>query len=215
MADYLLHESLQRTPEAMERLRQASVTVLGAGALGANLAETLARTGLGTLKVIDRDRVEEHNLSTQPYYKGDVGSFKARILAASLYRAVGAKVEGVTRELEAGNISKLLEGSRLVVDCFDNSASRRLVTDFCLERGLPCLHAGLAAGYAEVIWNEDYRVPSPTGEDDCNYPLARNLVQLAVAVAAEVLVNFLLTGERRAYTVTLRDLAVKPYDFCD
>jgi molybdopterin/thiamine biosynthesis adenylyltransferase len=44
------------------------VTVCGAGALGANITENLARSGAGSLVVIDRDRIEERNLSTQPYY---------------------------------------------------------------------------------------------------------------------------------------------------
>ncbi len=48
----------------MQRLRQVLVTVCGAGALGANLAENLARQGFTRIRVIDRDRVEERNLST-------------------------------------------------------------------------------------------------------------------------------------------------------
>lgn len=208
MTSYFLHEELYRSPEAIRRLQGAQATICGAGALGANLAESLARVGVGRLKVIDRDRVEPHNLSTQPYYKSDVGSFKARILAASLHRALGTKVEAAAQELDARNVGRLLEGSQLVVDCFDNHLARKLVTE---NTPGPCLHAGLAEGYAEVIWNEDYRVPADQGADDCNYPLARNLVQLAVAVAAEVVLDFLLTGQRRSYTLTLKDLSIRPY----
>ncbi len=85
------------------------------------------------------------------------------------------------------------------------------MTDHCAASGTPCLHAGLAADYAEVIWNEEYRVPSAANDDVCDYPLARNLVMLAAAVACEAIVSYVATGERRAFTLTLRDIAVSPF----
>jgi molybdopterin/thiamine biosynthesis adenylyltransferase len=196
----------------MATIRELPVTVCGAGALGANLTETLARQGFARLTVIDRDRVEERNLSTQPYYKSDIGAFKAKILTNSLYRALGVAVTGKSEELTAANASKLLTGSGLVVDTFDNSVGRQAVTDACAASGLPCLHVGLAAGYAEVLWNEVYRVPSAVNDDICDYPLARNLVTLAVSVAAEVIVRYAATTERANYTVTLGDFAVRSFD---
>src|SRR5436305_8483709 len=117
------HEQLYRSAELMARLREMKVTICGAGALGANIAESLARSGFGRLTVIDRDRVEERNLSTQPYFRSDVGAAKAKILANSLYRAVGAAVEARTETLTPENATKLLRGSELVIDVFDNSSS--------------------------------------------------------------------------------------------
>jgi molybdopterin/thiamine biosynthesis adenylyltransferase len=55
--------------------------------LGANIAERLARSGFWQLRVIDRDRIEERNLSTQPYYRSDIDAFIAKIIANNLYRA--------------------------------------------------------------------------------------------------------------------------------
>jgi len=201
----------------MAKLKEFPVTICGAGALGANLAENLARAGFGKLKVIDRDRIEERNLSTQPYYRSDVGAFKARILANNLYRAIGTKVEAETKELTAANAAQLLKGSGLIVDVFDNSTSRQVVKDYgdnaphhWRDRTrVPCLHAGLSADYAEVIWNEVYRVPSDVNDDVCDYPLARTLVVLTVAVACEVIVSFVATGEQRHFTITLKDLSVQ------
>jgi molybdopterin/thiamine biosynthesis adenylyltransferase len=205
------HEQLYRQRAVMDRLRGFPVTVCGAGALGANIVESLARQGFGRLRVIDRDRIEERNLSTQPYYRSDVGAFKAKILGNTLYRALGVTVEARTEELTAANAGKLLARSGLVVDTFDNSGVRQAVKDTCESAGLPCLHAGLAADYAEVIWNEVYRVPSPAQDDVCDYPLARNLVTLAVAVTCETVVAFVATGERRSHTATLGDFAIRPF----
>jgi len=207
------HEQLYRTSEIMAKLRDLPVTICGAGALGANITENLARSGFAKLKVIDRDRIEERNLSTQPYYRSDVGAFKTKILANNLYRALAVKVDVISQELTADNAEKLLGKSGLVVDTFDNSIGRGAIKNCCATGNIPCLHVGLATDYAEIIWNENYRVPSAINDDVCDYPLARNLVMLAVAVSCEVIVNFAATGKRDNFTVTLGDFAVKLMDF--
>jgi molybdopterin/thiamine biosynthesis adenylyltransferase len=205
------HEQLYRTAELMQHLQAFPITICGAGALGANLVENLARSGFGTLRVIDRDRVEERNLSTQPYYKTDIGAYKAKILANSLYRALGIAIEAKTKELTPDNCAQLLHSDGLIVETFDNSRSRQAVKEYCQQENLPCLHVGLASDYAEIIWNEAYRVPSPVQDDICDYPLARNLVFLAIAVASETIVQFVAAQARHSYTVTLRDFAIQPF----
>ncbi len=206
------HEQLHRTPALMAQMKDFPVTVCGAGALGANLTENLARSGFCKLVVIDRDRIEERNLSTQPYYKSDVGAYKAKILTNTLYRALGVTVDGRSKELTAANAPQLLRDTSLVIDTFDNSVARQAVKDYCKEAKLPCLHVGLASDYAEVLWNDIYRVPSSANDDVCDYPLARNLVMLTVAVACEVIITFVASGQRQSFTVTLGDFAVKPFE---
>lgn len=202
-------EALYRTPDAMARLKGRLVVVCGAGALGANLAESLARCGVDRLRVIDRDRIEEHNLSTQPYSTDDVGAFKAEVLSYHLYRAVGVEAEYEIKEMTMANAVKLIKDSALVVDCFDNSASRRLLHEATRALSLPCLHAGMADACGEVLWNEQYRVPSDRGDDVCDYPLARNLVTLTATVLSETVLRYLMAGERTNWTITLGDLRVQ------
>ncbi|MGK7922397.1 MAG: ThiF family adenylyltransferase [Trichodesmium sp.] len=203
------HEQLYRSPEIMTKLKNLSVTICGSGALGANITENLARSGFSKLRVIDYDRIEEHNLSTQPYYRSDIGAFKVKILTNTLYRALGIKIDSQSQKLTVENASKLLANSELVIDTFDNSISRKAVKNYCTNSDISCLHVGLAADYAEIIWNENYRVPSPVNDDICDYPLARNLVMLTVAVACETVINFAVTTEQHNFTVTLGDFAVK------
>src|SRR4051812_14682189 len=101
---FFLHETRYRDlAPAADRL----ITICGAGALGANLAETLARMGLRRLRVIDHDRIEAHNLSTQPWVQQDIGEPKARVLANMLYRAVGARVEAQPTTFTTGNAGAL------------------------------------------------------------------------------------------------------------
>ncbi|OUL20399.1 thiamine biosynthesis protein ThiF [Nostoc sp. RF31YmG] len=203
------HEQLYRSNAVMAKLKNYPITICGAGALGANIAENLARSGFDKLTVIDRDRIEERNLSTQPYYRSDVGAFKAKILANNLYRAIGTKVDAKTKELTSANAAQLLQDSQLIIDVFDNSLARQAVKDYADRSKIPCLHIGLAADYAEVIWNDVYRVPSDVNDDVCDYPLARNLVMLTVAVACEEVIAFIATQEQRNFTITLKDMAVQ------
>jgi molybdopterin/thiamine biosynthesis adenylyltransferase len=209
MADRLHHERIYRGTEAVARLAAARVALCGAGALGSHLADNLVRQGVGRLRVIDRDRVEEHNVGTQLYGEAEVGVRKVEALRSRLFHAAGVEIDAVGKELTERNARALLREACVVIDAFDNSASRRLVQETCRVEGLACLHVGLFADYAEVIWDEDYRVPADTADDVCDYPLARNLVLLAVAVASEVLLRFVAAGQRTSWSLTLRDLTLR------
>ena len=212
MASKFLHEEAYRGKDKLARLASVPVTLCGAGALGSLLADNLARQGLRQWKVIDRDRVEEHNVGTQLYGEAEIGSWKVEALRNRIFRAVGVEIEGVTKEMNDRNSRTFLKGSGLVLDTFDNSAGRRLIQEQCRADGFPCLHIGLFADYAEAIWDEPYRVPSDVTGDVCDYPLARNLVLLAVAVASELVIRYILDGPKTDWSITLRDFAVRPLE---
>lgn len=203
------HEELHRTAAVMKQLKSFPVTICGAGALGGNLTENLARTGLTQIKVIDGDRIEERNLSTQPYYQSDVGAYKVKILTNTLYRALGISLQSINQRLTDDTVHKFLKGSSLVIDTFDNSPSRQSVKDYCTTHQIPCLHIGLASDYGEIIWNDRYRVPSAVNDDICDYPLARNLVLLTVAVASEAILRFITEQKQDSYTITFADFSIK------
>ena len=212
MASKFLHEEAYRGQDALARLASVPVTLCGAGALGSLVADNLARQGFRQWKVIDRDRVEEHNVGTQLYGKAEVGAWKVEALRNRIFRAVGVEIEAVAKEFSERNSRSLLKGSALVLDTFDNSAARKLVQERCRSDGFPCLHIGLFADYAEAIWDEAYRVPNDVAGDVCDYPLARNLVLFAVAVASELVIRYILDGSKTGWSVTLRDFAVHPLE---
>jgi molybdopterin-synthase adenylyltransferase len=209
MADKFHHEAIYRGADAVAKLAGLRLTVCGAGALGSHVADNLARQGVRQIRVIDRDRVEEHNVGTQLYGESDVGAWKVEVLRQRLFRAVGVEIDALRKELDDRTAKSLLQNGGLVVDTFDNSASRRLVQDHCRALQIPCLHVGLYADYGEVIWDERYRVPADVTGDVCDYPLARNLILLAVAVASEALIRYALAGIRQDFSVTLKDLSVR------
>lgn len=206
------HEEFFRGRESVARMGEVSLTLCGAGALGSHLADNLVRQGVKRLRVIDHDRIEEHNVGTQLHGLSDVGGKKVDVLRNRLFKATGVEIEAVSKELTPRNADKLLRDAGIIVDTFDNSASRQLVQDVSRAGSLPCLHVGLAGDYAEVIWDGGYRVPEAGDVDACNYPLARNVVLLAVAVAAESLLEFVLNNTETSYSLTLRDFSIQPLE---
>ena len=212
MASKFHHEAIYRGADSLSKLAEQHATLCGAGALGSQIADNLARQGFQHLRVIDRDRIEEHNVSTQLYGESEVGAWKVEVLRQRLFRATGIEIDTIRKELTERNARSLLQEAGLVVDTFDNSTSRRLVQEQCRALELPCLHVGLYADYGEVIWDKHYRVPQDVAGDVCDYPLARNLVLLVVALASEVVLRFVLDSVRQNWSATLRDFAIRPLE---
>src|SRR5919206_615953 len=99
MASKFHHEQLYRGADSLDKLAATRLTLCGAGALGSHLADNLMRQGFASLRVIDRDRVEEHNVSTQLYGESDVGGWKVEVLRQRLFRATGVEIEAHRKEL--------------------------------------------------------------------------------------------------------------------
>lgn len=211
MSERFLHENVYRGASLMKSIRQTAITLCGTGAVGSNLAMNLARQGFYSLMLMDHDRIESHNLGTQIWSETEIGLLKAECLRNRLFDELGFEVELQTKRLTAKNAKKLLKEASFIVDSFDNSESRKLVKEYSLETGVPCLHVGLNGDYAEVIWNDNYRVPSDEGQDICDYPLARNLIFMAVAVASECIIRYIDSEKKANYTITLGDFAIKTF----
>ncbi len=128
--------------EGQEKLNKTKVAVVGLGALGSVAAELLARAGVGTLSVIDRDVVEESNLQRQLLYtEQDIG--KAKPLAAQhTLQTINSTVNitALPLHLNAKNIS-LLQDADLILDCTDNIKTRLLLNDYCKQHQKPWIYA--------------------------------------------------------------------------
>lgn len=205
------HEEIYRGKDLIAKLNKPLIVVCGAGALGSNLVDNLSRQGFGSIRVIDMDRVEVHNVNTQVFAEADVGALKVAALKSRVFRNVSVEIQTEDKELTAGNAVKFLKGANLVVDTFDNSKSRRFVQETCRAKNIPLIHIGLFEDMAEVVYDAHYRVPTDQIEGDvCNYPLARNIALLAVVVATEEVLDFCLAKKPRAkcWSITLKDLKI-------
>ena len=144
--------------EGQRRLGQATIAVVGAGALGSNSADLLVRMGFGRVRIIDRDVVETSNLHRfRVLGDAHVGRSKADALAEELVATTpGVAVEGLAEDMTASNALALLEGADVVVDGLDNMETRYLVNDACLELGVPWVYGG-------VVGTTGMEAPFPVG----------------------------------------------------
>jgi molybdopterin-synthase adenylyltransferase len=156
--------------EGQRRLLSSSAAIVGAGALGAAIAEQLARSGVGQLTIVDRDVLEESNLGRQALYTSDDAARrlpKAIALAGHL-RAINPEISinPVVAELGPANVETLLGRQDLVLDGTDNLETRYVVNDFAVRGGKPWIYGGCvgARGITAVI------VPGHSACLRCVYP---------------------------------------------
>jgi len=141
--------------EGQERLRQAHVAVVGCGATGSAVASLLARSGVGTIRIIDRDYVETSNLQRQTLFdEADAReSLPKAIAAARRIAAFNSQivVEPQVTDLTPENIAVLLEGAALILDGTDNFETRYLINDYAVKNGLPWIYAAAVGSYAVTL----------------------------------------------------------------
>lgn len=140
-----------------QRLGAASVLIVGQGALGTHAAEALARAGVGTLWLVDRDIVEWSNLQRQVLFTeadASAGTPKA-IAAAQALRAANSTItiEPFVAECSAAFLQSLPSRPDLVLDATDNFPTRYLLNDWCHAHDVPWIYAGAVAteGAAMVV----------------------------------------------------------------
>jgi molybdopterin-synthase adenylyltransferase len=141
--------------EGQERLRASSAAIVGCGALGTALANLLVRAGVGRLRIIDRDFVEDSNLQRQTLFdESDVRDALPKAVAAERKLSLinsDVKVEGVIADLDAKNAHELLDGFPLLLDGTDNFEARLLVNDYSVKSGTPWIYAAVVASYGVTM----------------------------------------------------------------
>ena len=128
------------------RLAGSSAIVIGCGALGSVIAESLVRAGIGRLRIVDRDFLELHNLQRQVLYtESDVDAgLPKSIAAASHLRQINSSVgiDPVVADVDHRNIRSLADGADIVVDGSDNFEIRFLINDYSLATKTPWVYGG-------------------------------------------------------------------------
>lgn len=127
------------------RLRAATVAVIGAGGIGSPAIQYLAAAGIGTLRVIDDDRVDLSNLQRQTLFgDADIGTAKATAAAAAVARLnPGVTAEAVTTRIDRHNAADILTGADVVLDGCDNFATRLAVADAALALRIPLVSSAV------------------------------------------------------------------------
>jgi len=135
--------------ESETRLARSRALVVGVGGLGAPAAMALAAAGVGTLILVDPDRVELSNLHRQPLYEtADLGRPKVEVAAARLERLHPAlHVDRHEASFTAGHLA----GATVVLDGTDSIAAKFLVNDACVAAGIPLVHAGVLGFRVQLL----------------------------------------------------------------
>jgi molybdopterin/thiamine biosynthesis adenylyltransferase len=221
--------------EGMQRLREATVAVVGCGALGAFHAGALTRAGVGRLRLIDRDYVEWSNLQRQWLYdEADARDSLPKAAAAARHLAAinaGVMVEPHIVDLNPDTLDDLLSGSDLILDGTDNFETRYLLNDWAVAHSVPWIYGGAVGAYGlampilpgraacfECLYPEPPSGAQPTCETAGVLNTITSLVaSWQVSLALRILCQGTAAVEPRltimdAWNGTVRQVALPPRD---
>ncbi|MGA9898187.1 MAG: ThiF family adenylyltransferase [Terriglobales bacterium] len=192
--------------EGQRRLSASRVAIVGCGATGSVLASLLARAGVGTLHIIDRDYVEPSNLQRQSLFdEADAAeSLPKAIAAARKISSFNSQivVEPHVADLTPANIASLLENTQLILDGTDNFETRYLINDFAVKNSLPWIYTAAVGSYGVTL----NVLPGQTACLACVFPcppqgaletcetagILNSAVNLAASIAATEALKFLV-----------------------
>lgn len=193
-----------------KKLSAASVSIIGCGGLGTNCALLLCASGIGSVKLIDPDRVESSNLNRQFTYSiEDVGKKKADVLKNFLEaRFTHTKIEPLTMDVMADLGS--LNSSKVVLCCADEPTDLpNYVQSYCAQHEIPYLNAGYIGNYAVIGPFLDKENSSDSAEflrktgaagnldevkdiNDCSKPASYSTLNyLSSAIAVEEVIKYI------------------------
>ena len=142
-----------RFSEVKNHLSKFTVGIAGAGGLGSNCAVALARSGVGTLVIVDYDVIETPNLNRQYYFKSQVGLMKTVALEENI-RNIDPEVKVIShqKKLDKFNIAEIFSGCNIIVEAFDSSEMKEMLIETVqvLIPGIPIIVGSGMAGWGKT-----------------------------------------------------------------
>ncbi|HPS86143.1 MAG TPA: ThiF family adenylyltransferase [Spirochaetota bacterium] len=140
--------------DGQEMLGGSTVVIAGCGALGTSLANTMVRSGVGNVVIIDRDYIDYDNLPRQILFdEEDIRKgLPKSVAAAEKLRLVNSSVNitPVVADLTSSNIEELIKGADLILDGTDNFETRFLINEASDKMKIPWVYAGVVSTYGMV-----------------------------------------------------------------
>jgi molybdopterin/thiamine biosynthesis adenylyltransferase/rhodanese-related sulfurtransferase len=131
--------------EAQWKLKNAKVIVIGAGGLGCPVLQYLTAAGVGTITIVDEDRISLSNLQRQIlYHVNDLGNSKSDTAVTKL-RLLNPNVHfnSINKKITSANALTILKDHHLIVDCTDNFPTRYLINDACVLLNIPFVYGSI------------------------------------------------------------------------
>lgn len=141
--------------KGQQQLADSRVLIVGCGALGSAHAESLARAGVGTLRIVDRDFVEASNLQRQTMFtEADAEERLPKAAAAANHiREINSniRVEAEVVDINHSNVERLIKGCQLVLDGTDNFDTRYLINDACVKHQINWIYGAAVGSYGVTM----------------------------------------------------------------
>jgi molybdopterin/thiamine biosynthesis adenylyltransferase len=149
--------------EGQRRLLDSRALIVGCGALGSAQAESLARAGVGTLRIVDRDFVEASNLQRQTMFtEADAADRIPKAVAAANHIAEINKeivVEAEIADVNHSNMERLVKDCDVVLDGTDNFATRYLINDACVKHNINWVYGAAVGSYGVTMTILPHQTP--------------------------------------------------------
>ena len=202
-----------------QRLLASRVAIVGCGALGSFHAAALARAGVGTLRLIDRDYVEPSNLQRQWLYD-EADAAEALPKAAAAARAIARfnssiTVEPLIADLTPATADDLLADVDLILDGTDNFETRDLINDFALRNQVPWIYGAAVGSYGltmPILPGQTcclqcvYPAPPSGAQPTCETDGVLAAITTAIGALQVGMAIKLLTGSAPAAKITTLDV---------
>lgn len=112
----------RHTPGVYEKVNKARIGIAGVGGIGSNIAISLARLGVGYIKIVDFDVVEPSNLNRQQYFIEDIGEYKVKALKKHIFNINPfIDVEDLVEKIEKENIKEIFRDVDIIIEAFDSA----------------------------------------------------------------------------------------------
>jgi molybdopterin-synthase adenylyltransferase len=138
-----------------KKLAKSRITIIGAGGLGSVIANSLARAGVGFVRIADNDKLDITNLQRQILYdEEDLQKNTCKIkIAADKLKKINSEVtvEALDIRVEKSNIGAIIEDADIVMDGTDNFETRFIINQACIQKGIPWIFGSVAASYGMVF----------------------------------------------------------------
>ncbi|MEI7615245.1 MAG: HesA/MoeB/ThiF family protein [Actinomycetota bacterium] len=203
--------------KGQKKLFTGRAAIIGMGGLGSVISQSLARAGVGFIRIVDMDFPDISNLQRQNLYdESDIGKNTAKVLIAKQkLEAINSeiKIEAINKRLDISNAESIIKDVDIVLDGTDNFETRLLINESCVRAKIPWIYGSVAASYGMV-----YNIfPGKTPCLKCIYPeildeqfretsVNRGILNSAVSVIASMQATEAVKYLTGNSDVLLRDL---------